>query len=108
MKETAQIVQEQLKEIGVTVELEGLDGGEFFPTPPDLIDPPAGCPFAARCKYCMNICTKTEPPEYIMPAEACRSQEEGGSREEEHRTACWLYHPDSGYQDIEFDREAEI
>ncbi len=31
MKETAQIVQEQLKEIGVTVELEGLDGGEFFP-----------------------------------------------------------------------------
>lgn len=31
MKETAQIVQEQLKEIGVEVELEGLDGGEFFP-----------------------------------------------------------------------------
>lgn len=31
MKETAQIVQEQLKEIGVTVEIEGLDGGEFFP-----------------------------------------------------------------------------
>lgn len=77
-------------------------------TPPDLIDPPAGCPFAARCKYCMNICTKTEPPEYIMPAEACRSQEEGGSHDEEHRTACWLYHPDSGYQDIEFDREAKI
>ena len=25
-------------------------------TPPDLIAPPEGCAFAARCKYCMNIC----------------------------------------------------
>ena len=24
-------------------------------TPPDLIAPPKGCAFAARCKYCMNI-----------------------------------------------------
>lgn len=31
MKETAQIVQEQLKEIGVTVEIEGMDGSAFFP-----------------------------------------------------------------------------
>lgn len=31
MKETAQIVQQQLKEIGVNVEVQGLDGGEFFP-----------------------------------------------------------------------------
>ena len=31
MKETAQIVQEQLKEIGVTVELEGMDRSAFFP-----------------------------------------------------------------------------
>lgn len=30
MKETAQIVQQQLKEIGVEVELEGLEGSEFF------------------------------------------------------------------------------
>lgn len=76
-------------------------------TPPDLIDPPVGCPFAARCRYCMNICTEAEPPEYVMSAEGCRGQEERGSREE-HRTACWLYHPDSGYQDIEFDKEAGI
>ena len=76
-------------------------------TPPDLIDPPVGCPFAARCRYCMNICTEAEPPEYVMSAEGCRGQEERGSREE-HRTACWLYHPDSRYQDIEFDKEAGI
>lgn len=31
MKETAQIVQQQLKQIGVNVEIEGLDGSAFFP-----------------------------------------------------------------------------
>lgn len=30
MKETAQIVQQQLKAIGVNMEIEGYDGGEFF------------------------------------------------------------------------------
>lgn len=25
-------------------------------TPPDLFAPPKGCPFAARCEYCMEIC----------------------------------------------------
>lgn len=30
MKETAQIVQQQLKEIGVNVEIQGYDNGEFF------------------------------------------------------------------------------
>ena len=31
-------------------------------TPPDLINPPKGCPFASRCKYCMNICVEAAPP----------------------------------------------
>lgn len=62
-------------------------------TPPDLIGPPSGCPFAARCRYCMNICTEEMPPEYEF--------------EGEHRAMCWLYHPESGYQNIEFGREAE-
>ena len=35
-------------------------------TPPDLINPPKGCPFASRCKYCMNICVEAAPPEYDM------------------------------------------
>lgn len=30
-------------------------------TPPDLINPPMGCPFAARCEYGMNICRVQYP-----------------------------------------------
>lgn len=45
--------------------------------PPDLISPPAGCPFAPRCKYCMNICKhkSASQTEYSLT----------------HRTSCWLY-----------------
>ena len=46
-------------------------------TPPDLIAPPKGCAFAARCKYCMNICLEEEPKSYSF---------EGG-----HAAKCWLY-----------------
>ncbi len=47
--------------------------------PPDLLNPPEGCPFAARCEYGMRICRIKEPPV---------SQFEGG-----HESSCWLYHP---------------
>ena len=30
-------------------------------TPPDLMDPPKGCPFYARCIYAMNICQEYNP-----------------------------------------------
>jgi len=30
-------------------------------TPPDLMDPPAGCPFAARCEHTMKVCQKHMP-----------------------------------------------
>ncbi|MEM2105381.1 MAG: ABC transporter ATP-binding protein [Candidatus Bathyarchaeia archaeon] len=30
-------------------------------TPPDLLDPPKGCRFHPRCKYCMEICRVKEP-----------------------------------------------
>lgn len=62
-------------------------------TPPDLINPPKGCPFASRCKYCMNICVEAAPPEYDYGAG--------------HKVSCWLSHPESGYQDIDFNKEAE-
>ena len=54
-------------------QLDSIEG-----TPPDLIAPPAGCPFAQRCKYCMPICER-EMPEVT---------EFGGK----HAAACWLHH----------------
>ena len=32
-------------------------------TPPDMLKPPAGCPFAPRCRYCMPVCRMMTPPE---------------------------------------------
>ncbi len=48
-------------------------------TPPDLLDPPKGCAFAARCEYCMNICREKAPGVTDI---------DGG-----HQAACWLLHP---------------
>ncbi len=31
--------------------------------PPDMIDPPRGCAFAPRCKYCMRVCREMYPAE---------------------------------------------
>ena len=57
-------------------------GLEFIPgTPPDLISPPVGCPFAARCDHAMNICAREMPPQYDFD-------------EPEHYASCWLYHPE--------------
>ncbi|HEY3845224.1 MAG TPA: ABC transporter ATP-binding protein [Acidimicrobiales bacterium] len=53
--------------------------------PPDLIDPPAGCRFAARCRLATDQCRVDEPP-LIDPA--------GG-----HAFACW--HPVDGPVDLE-------
>jgi oligopeptide transport system ATP-binding protein len=55
-------------------------------TPPDLIAPPVGCPFAARCKYCMTIC-KEQPP---IVTEVSNT----------HKASCWLHHPYAPKVDI--------
>lgn len=55
-------------------------------TPPDLFAPPAGCPFAARCDYCMDVCNEYPPEEYQLS--------------DEHMTACWLQHENA--PDTEF------
>ncbi len=35
----------------------------FIPgSPPDLVNPPTGCPFHPRCQYAAEICTKVDPP----------------------------------------------
>ena len=49
-------------------------------TPPDLLCPPKGCGFAARCRHCMQICHEEQPPEFDV----------GGG----HMASCWLLHPD--------------
>ncbi|QVK18738.1 ABC transporter ATP-binding protein [Mycoplasmatota bacterium] len=49
-------------------------------TPPDLLYPPKGCPFAARCESAMNICANEAPEMYEI--------------EEGHSAFCWLHHPD--------------
>lgn len=47
-------------------------------TPPDLLEPPVGCPFCARCEYAMEIC-KEEMPERTELTNT-------------HFTHCWLTH----------------
>jgi dipeptide transport system ATP-binding protein len=41
-----------------------MEGAELVPiggSPPDLFSPPAGCPFAARCDYAMEVCDRAYP-----------------------------------------------
>ena len=45
-------------------------------TPVDLLNPPAGCPFAPRCDACMKICLREMPPVTNFG--------------EIHHTQCWL------------------
>ena len=49
--------------------------------PPDLLKPPVGCPFAARCDYAMKICINKQPPRFEVG--------------ENHSAACWLCHEDA-------------
>ncbi len=55
-------------------------------TPVDMLNPPAGCPFAPRCKACMKICLREMPPVTNIT--------------DVHYTQCWMN------QKEEFEREA--
>ncbi len=48
-------------------------------TPPDMLRPPEGCPFAPRCRHCMRICRTVPPPQTDLG--------------DGHRVACHLMHP---------------
>jgi oligopeptide transport system ATP-binding protein len=48
-------------------------------SPPDMSDPPTGCPFTPRCPYAMQICTEEMQDYTTFSAE--------------HKAACWLHHP---------------
>lgn len=47
-------------------------------TPPDLLEPPVGCPFCARCEYAMEICKEKMPERTDLSTT--------------HFTYCWLTH----------------
>ena len=52
-------------------------------SPPDLIAPPTGCPFVARCPYAMNICNSTLPEMTQLSdthCARCRLLDEGAPR----------------------------
>lgn len=48
-------------------------------TPPDLYNPPAGCAFAERCQFCMEVCKKAPPENYVC--------------DDGHIARCWLMDP---------------
>ena len=50
-------------------------------TPPDLLNPPKGCPFYQRCDFAMRACNENMPPLFEI--------------DENHKSACWLNHKDA-------------
>lgn len=52
--------------------LETIEGA-----PPNMANPPAGCPFADRCKKCMDICRQEFPGQVELS--------------EGHEVCCWLW-----------------
>ena len=50
-------------------------------SPPDMIHPPEGCPFAPRCPYACRICLQQLPPVF--------------SAGEGHKSRCWLLAEDA-------------
>ena len=60
----------------------GKTGEKLIPikgTPPDMLKPPAGCPFSPRCRYCMPVCRTYMPPLTALS--------------DTHIVACYLTHP---------------
>jgi oligopeptide transport system ATP-binding protein len=62
--------------VDTKVRLKPIEG-----TPPDLLKPPIGCPFAPRCEFTMKICLKERPEKFKVGQNHCSS--------------CWLNHPDA-------------
>ena len=54
-------------------------------SPPDLLNPPKGCPFSPRCRYAMEICIEKAPPLYKIS--------------DTQVSACWLQ--DKNAPDVE-------
>lgn len=59
--------------------------------PPDLLKPPVGCPFTARCDYAMKICLEQQPPLFEVG--------------DGHKAACWLCHENAPKVEAPIGRE---
>ena len=57
-------------------------------SPPDMIHPPKGCPFAPRCPYACRICLSEIPPVFKIT--------------EGHNSRCWLLAEDAPVEDNPF------
>ncbi len=56
--------------------------------PPNLLNPPMGCPFFPRCSHRMHICVEEHPPSFEI------SQRDNNA----HLCNCYLYHPEYLHQ----------
>lgn len=50
-------------------------------SPPDLLNPPEGCPFSPRCPYAMGVCLKQAAPLFKVS--------------DTQEVSCWLLHEDA-------------
>jgi len=72
---------------GLLASVPGRNGkgrGRLVPipgTPPDLLNPPKGCPFAPRCPKAMEVCRVELAPTFHVS--------------DTHSSACWLLHKDA-------------
>ncbi|MDD4377928.1 MAG: ABC transporter ATP-binding protein [Eubacteriales bacterium] len=57
-------------------------------SPPDMTNPPKGCPFSPRCPYARNICAEKMPP-YTNISEM-------------HRSMCWMLTKEAPEEDNPF------
>ena len=50
-------------------------------SPPDLLNPPTGCPFSPRCPHAMEVCLKEQAPLFKVS--------------DTQYASCWLHHKDA-------------
>lgn len=63
-------------------------------SPPDMLVPPPGCPFAARCTHARTICAEKIPPRYVLSAS--------------HSSRCWLWAEEAPVQGNLFKERSAI
>ncbi len=64
--------------------MDSKEKGRLIPipgSPPDLMNPPSGCPFSTRCPHAMEICKEELAPTFKIS--------------DGHTSACWLLHRDA-------------